>query len=270
MSYAWQDEVWKLELSSGAKLVLLALAHRANETGMCYPSVSTIAEYTGMNIKTTRKAILKLEVDGYIRIDRRNRKVSIYHLLDYSSKKLLPKLAVDDAQLLPKTVVPNLVVAESIYSQNREAATPKLGSLLLPKLGEEHINNKSYNKSNIYIAENPDPFTSLKDQIDEAQAEHVIDVQDEPTRILSALEMRNLARINRVNLNITDRLKQVADRQTITTEIFQECVKEFQKTPRSTGWLVGMLDNVSRDPDRMKKKLEDDRATKAFLENFDL
>ena len=95
-------------------------------------------------------------------------------------------------------------------------------------------------------------------------------MQDDPKRILTAHEMRNLARINRINLNITERLKSVAERHTITTEIFQECVREYQKTPHSTGWLVGMLDNVSRDPHQLNKKLEDDRATKAFLEDFDV
>lgn len=261
------------ETKAIAKAVLVALASYYNEEHEgSWPAQKSLLPCASCDRKSLMTTIDWLESRNIIYIDRLTGKGNFYRfnidLLKTGKQSMTSPIYGTGPKngTSPKngtTPVPYMGLHQS---QIRDHTSPIYGT---QNINKKIINTKE-KKTYICPVEEDDPFVPIKTQIEEKQADHVIDVQDEPNRILSALEMRNLARINRVNLSITERLKQVAARQTITTEIFQECVKEFQKTPRSTGWLVGMLDNVSRDPDRMKKKLEDDRATKAFLEDFDL
>ena len=258
MSWKLQDQVWEMALPSTGKLVLLALANRAGASGSCYPSVSDLSVQTGLDVKTVRKAILFLEKEELIYVERRERRSSVFQLSSTKfTLELPPDLVVPKTVVPPKTVLPNL-----------DGGTTKFGSELLPNLVPEHINNKSYNKSDIYIADQNDIFDSVENQISDLQADHSIDLQDDPSRVLTAIEMRSLARLNRINLNCTERLKQVANRQSVTTEIFLECVKEYQKTPRSPGWLVGMLDNVSRDANKFLTQVRERNRPNAFVQDL--
>ena len=74
MSYKFQDEVWKVDLPSAEKLVLLALAFRADEKGECFPSLAGLSRLTGLDIKTVRKYIRSLiEKGGLSMLDRPGR-----------------------------------------------------------------------------------------------------------------------------------------------------------------------------------------------------
>lgn len=257
MSYAWQDKAWKLSLDSSSKMVILALAYRANEDGECWPSLAGIAELTGLNVKTVKTVLPSLVARGLI-VKQASKGVKNKYTLVRSAfdlDQIVPSPKTDQAQIWvdPKT---------------DQVPSPNLPQVPSPKLGYEHINNKSYNKSNTYMAEideEKDPFAPLGEQIEDAQAERVIDIQDDPDHVLSANEMRNLARVNLVSLNCTERLKACAERKTITVSLFNECVKEYKKVPRSTGYLVGILDRVSRDPKQMQDKIRKEAATRGFL-----
>ena len=257
MSYTWQDKAWKLKLDASSKAVILALCFRANEDGECWPSLAGISELTGLNVKTVKSVLPSLVARGLIEKESGHGVKNKYKLLD-SGFDLAQKLPSPKTDQVQKRVDPNL----------DQVVSPKADRVPSPKLGHEQVNNKSYNKSDIYIAEKTDIFAPIGEQVSELQADHVIDLQDQPERILTALEMRSLARVNRINLNCTERLKEVANRQSVTTEIFLECVKEYQKTPRSPGWLVGMLDNVSRDTDKFLTQVRERSRPNAFVQDL--
>lgn len=56
------------------KLIMLGLADNANDKGLCFPSISTIANKTSTSKTTTIKYTQKLEARGYILSKKRHRK----------------------------------------------------------------------------------------------------------------------------------------------------------------------------------------------------
>lgn len=77
MAYQFQKWAWDvagtLNLESSERLVLLALADRANGgTRQCWPRQRTLAAQTGLNVATVRRALKALEEHGLIERERRN------------------------------------------------------------------------------------------------------------------------------------------------------------------------------------------------------
>lgn len=69
MNWAWQQN-----LSPTPKLVLMALADAANEQGICWPSVSTVAAKCCVSARTVRRVMQKLADRGLIVSEQRYRK----------------------------------------------------------------------------------------------------------------------------------------------------------------------------------------------------
>jgi hypothetical protein len=60
-------EVWEVPgLSAVEKLVLLSLADNANDAGVCWPSVQTIARRGSMTDRAVFKILARLEEQGYV------------------------------------------------------------------------------------------------------------------------------------------------------------------------------------------------------------
>jgi DNA-binding MarR family transcriptional regulator len=57
-------------ISSTQKFVLISLADQANDSGVCWPSMSSIAKRTCLSAKAVRQAIKQLEELGVLRIER--------------------------------------------------------------------------------------------------------------------------------------------------------------------------------------------------------
>jgi hypothetical protein len=68
--YGW---AWAQPVDGSAKLVLLYLVERADRAGECWPGVATIAEATGLDYRTVRRALAGLDVSGLITRRRRHR-----------------------------------------------------------------------------------------------------------------------------------------------------------------------------------------------------
>ncbi|WP_273843890.1 helix-turn-helix domain-containing protein [Rubrobacter calidifluminis] len=69
-------EKWAYECqprTSGAKFVLVCLAHHADEEGYCYPSQRRLAAMTGLKERAVRTHLAALEEDGFIRRKARRR-----------------------------------------------------------------------------------------------------------------------------------------------------------------------------------------------------
>lgn len=65
MSWIWVNRVLeRSRAKKGARMVLLALAERANETGWCWPSMADIARRCGMSPRRARSAVARLVALG--------------------------------------------------------------------------------------------------------------------------------------------------------------------------------------------------------------
>jgi hypothetical protein len=63
---------WKQPLRGTAKLVLLALADQANDSGTCWPGQETLAEKCGLSLRALRDRLQALEDGQYIGRERRH------------------------------------------------------------------------------------------------------------------------------------------------------------------------------------------------------
>lgn len=66
MSNAIMNLVWPLDLRPMEKLILIALADRADDRGVCWPSVEDIMARTGATRRTVQRSISSLEIAGHL------------------------------------------------------------------------------------------------------------------------------------------------------------------------------------------------------------
>lgn len=72
MSIQISSPCWKIECpTAGQKLILLKLADNANDAGVCWPSLSTIAKDCGCSTRTVSRAIVYFESINLLSHDRR-------------------------------------------------------------------------------------------------------------------------------------------------------------------------------------------------------
>lgn len=100
MAFKAVDWAFERNLDPAAKLVLLALAKRADKDDMtCYPSLARIAADTGFNPSTIARKLRQLEISGYIsrqrRIDSNSYKTTLYTVLVAGSEKGLSPTATN-------------------------------------------------------------------------------------------------------------------------------------------------------------------------------
>lgn len=70
MSLQLMNEVFEIEgLSATKRLILLALAHHADEAGKCYPSIARLARRTGLCERAVRSNIRSLQADGFLSVN---------------------------------------------------------------------------------------------------------------------------------------------------------------------------------------------------------
>ena len=70
MSRVARDWAWSQSLPPTPKFVLVALAERADEAGVCWPSMSQLAEITGLAERTLQMALRALEASGHLACER--------------------------------------------------------------------------------------------------------------------------------------------------------------------------------------------------------
>jgi len=70
MSIRKMNDVWRLSEQSGGKLLLLlAIADFANDAGMAYPGIDTLAEKTRQSRRTVQRQLSDLEEEGEIAVE---------------------------------------------------------------------------------------------------------------------------------------------------------------------------------------------------------
>tara|TARA_B100000519_G_scaffold197973_1_gene206620 strand:+ start:71 stop:319 length:249 start_codon:yes stop_codon:yes gene_type:complete len=71
MSFSIGKRVWAIPMPATDKLVLLALAHYADDKGRCWPSLEKIGKDTGLHPKSVSRCIGRLKNGKFIKIERR-------------------------------------------------------------------------------------------------------------------------------------------------------------------------------------------------------
>ncbi len=69
---------WPLQMSGTQKAVLISLADQANDQGVCWPAVETIAERTCASARAVQEALKWLEEHGAITRERRSQRSTMY------------------------------------------------------------------------------------------------------------------------------------------------------------------------------------------------
>ncbi|WP_341785685.1 helix-turn-helix domain-containing protein [Pseudomonas nicosulfuronedens] len=79
MSTIIMSACWPLQgMSPAQKTVLISLADQANDDGVCWPSVASIAMRTCLSERATQGALKWLEEHGAVERDRRNQRSTLY------------------------------------------------------------------------------------------------------------------------------------------------------------------------------------------------
>lgn len=80
MSVHISSQVWTLDMQSGKKLVLLALADMANDEGICWPSIQSLCKRTGLSERAIQLHLRELQAAGLLGREERYKQSTIYHL----------------------------------------------------------------------------------------------------------------------------------------------------------------------------------------------
>lgn len=80
MSIKIMTAVWELSLPDSEKLALLALADCANDEGLCWPSMATLARKCSKSDRTLQKAVIALCEKGHLSRDERPGKGVLYRI----------------------------------------------------------------------------------------------------------------------------------------------------------------------------------------------
>lgn len=80
MSTRVMAECWPIKTEPSRKAVLVSLADQANDDGVCWPSVGTIAERTCLDERTVQRAIQALQDEGHLTIQMRPGRSTVYRL----------------------------------------------------------------------------------------------------------------------------------------------------------------------------------------------
>jgi hypothetical protein len=68
--YRFNHYVWEIDLTVYEKIVLLYLLERANEHGVCWPSLSTISRATGVSRRKLQRTLQSLKARGLVDWER--------------------------------------------------------------------------------------------------------------------------------------------------------------------------------------------------------
>lgn len=98
MSVAAMHWAWKHGRGTTThRIVLLALADHAKDSGECWPGIKSIAGKTGTSRSTVKRAIRDLQCMGLLRIERRKRRNG-----SWSSNRYWLAIDTTDAGVGPK------------------------------------------------------------------------------------------------------------------------------------------------------------------------
>lgn len=93
MSVKVMSYVWDIPLFKGSdKLVMLCLADHADDKGLCWPSIDTIARKSGVSPTTVKSTLKKLETAGWLAKKNQFKKADTGRLVRSNNQYQLPVL----------------------------------------------------------------------------------------------------------------------------------------------------------------------------------
>ncbi len=126
MSYKLVDAVINHDIGDGlAKLVLIALARFANESGQCFPSIDTLCKITHLSRQTVITKIKWLDKHGFVQRSHKPGRSMRYtipvKLFDHPVKELDPKLSISNQRTNNRHLIPDdWVASEELRSSVNE------------------------------------------------------------------------------------------------------------------------------------------------------
>lgn len=107
MSILYMNAAWDAQCESPmGKLVLLSLADNANDQGVCWPSIATIAERCSCSERTVQNQIIELTSAGLLKIIKRTNKSNVFSLLLSVHRELPTRRGEGDAPVGVNAVHP--------------------------------------------------------------------------------------------------------------------------------------------------------------------
>jgi hypothetical protein len=122
---------WLVRTEPSRKAVLISLADQANDDGICWPSVGTVAERTCLDERTVQRAIQDLQEEGHLTVQMRSGRSTIYRLHPRHGDTPVITSPPSQRHPTPVTVTPHPRHGDT---QNRKGTVkePKKGELVFP------------------------------------------------------------------------------------------------------------------------------------------
>ena len=126
---AWSSGVPPID-----RLVLVALADWANERAQCWPSMPRIADKTGVDVRTARRVMKRLEDGGHITTDRRLGKGILYtvHPGHRDSGHTVPGQAVPRTQSTPTPDTVSSNTSRTTIIRKKTSSSPYRAGCVYP------------------------------------------------------------------------------------------------------------------------------------------
>lgn len=122
--------VWKIsDLSPMQKLILLKLADNADQKGLCWPSLSSIATDCGCSVRTVSRAISHFEDQSILSHERRFNKSNMYQfnmdtVSSLGSNKDMVSIPMDTMSNLDRTqCLSNMDTGVQLTVKNHQGTT---------------------------------------------------------------------------------------------------------------------------------------------------
>lgn len=133
MTLAWNAR----GISHTAKLVLLALADNANDAGVCWPAIPSIADRCALDERTVFRAVAMLEGGGHLTLQARPGRSTVY--------RVHPCQAVTPDSAPPLTGSPPTPVTKSPTPDSLSPPSPLRGDLTVkePKKNRQSARARS-------------------------------------------------------------------------------------------------------------------------------
>ena len=115
------------KLSGNVKLVLLALAHCANDNMQCYPSYSHIARKASISVATAKRIVKKLEEINALKKENRFKKdrtkSSNIYTLNISSINMIPYKKIENDTTLISQMTPSPSIIDMSHKSSYSLTT---------------------------------------------------------------------------------------------------------------------------------------------------